>query len=221
MGIMALGYGSEFHLLRWLGRHRDSFSQKVKEATRLKDDIHWLDFNFAEKPGQLDEELKGVEFASPNVQKAWRDFWPSTGNQQNWDCVGQTSAGKILLVEAKAHLGELKSPTHAKNDGKEKIKAAFAAVKQSIGVVPTANWMGDYYQFANRIAALWFLKEHGTDAALINIYFLNDLGNTRRKCPKDTDSWRAIIADEYEHLGITNNAFVNENVFPCFIEAYR
>lgn len=27
---MALGYGSEFHLLRWLGRHRNEFNKNVK-----------------------------------------------------------------------------------------------------------------------------------------------------------------------------------------------
>ena len=221
MGTMALGYGSEFHLLRWLGRHRDCLSEKVQEATGLKDPIHWLDFNFSQRPGQLDEELKGVEFASSDIQKSWEDFWPSTGNQQNWDCVGETSAGKILLVEAKAHIGELHSPTHAKESGRKKIEDAFTIVGQNIGVMSIAKWMEDYYQLANRIAALWFLRKDGTDAALVNIYFLNDLNNGNRDCPKDIDSWKPIIADEYKYLGITDNPFVKENVFSCFIEAYK
>jgi len=29
MGKMALGYGSEFHLLRWTGRHRNEFDKRV------------------------------------------------------------------------------------------------------------------------------------------------------------------------------------------------
>ncbi len=222
MGAMALGYGSEFHLLRWLGRHRDSLSEKVREAVGINDSIHWLDFGFPNGKGQLDEELQGFSFISDSkVQAEWKKFWPPRGTQHNWDCIGETSTGRLLLVEAKSHIEELKSSTKASEDSKQQIMDAFAIVGKSLGIGSTKNWTEIYYQLANRIAALWFLNKHCVAAALVNIYFLNDLGNSSRRCPSDISFWEEEIKKEYKYLGIFNNSFIKENVFSCFIEAYK
>ena len=38
------GYGSEFHLLRWMGRHRELFNQRVSTAVgRPGSVIKWMD----------------------------------------------------------------------------------------------------------------------------------------------------------------------------------
>ena len=47
MGEMGLGYGSETHLLRFMGRHRDKLDELILEETGSQS-IHWLDFKFAE-----------------------------------------------------------------------------------------------------------------------------------------------------------------------------
>ena len=62
MGDMALGYGSEFHLLRWLGRHRGKFTELVcKAGQRGWSDIRWLDFEFADGRLVPDSELCGSD----------------------------------------------------------------------------------------------------------------------------------------------------------------
>jgi hypothetical protein len=43
MGRMNASYGSEFHLLRMLGRHRRFFDSRICEATGA-DSVEWLDF---------------------------------------------------------------------------------------------------------------------------------------------------------------------------------
>jgi hypothetical protein len=45
MGRMGLGYGSEFHLLRYLGRHRRYLNRAIEDkfGGRVLD---WLDFSF-------------------------------------------------------------------------------------------------------------------------------------------------------------------------------
>jgi hypothetical protein len=43
MARLNAGYGSELHLLRMLGRHREYFNGKIRDATGA-DGIEWLDF---------------------------------------------------------------------------------------------------------------------------------------------------------------------------------
>lgn len=46
MASFGNGYGSECHLLRYLGRHRGRLDAAVAQASGATD-IHWLDFPFA------------------------------------------------------------------------------------------------------------------------------------------------------------------------------
>jgi hypothetical protein len=66
MEQIALGYGSEFHLLRWLGSHRNEFDKRVKGLIQV-DNISWLDFDFDENNPIPDKELKGLSFLDPNI----------------------------------------------------------------------------------------------------------------------------------------------------------
>ena len=57
------GYGSECHFLRWMGRHRKLFDERVSAAvSRPGEAINWLDFKFAPNKKWPDAELKGLEF---------------------------------------------------------------------------------------------------------------------------------------------------------------
>lgn len=61
MGQMAIGNGSEFHLLRWLGRHRNEFDERIKQELHT-DNISWLDFDFDKEKTITDKELTGISF---------------------------------------------------------------------------------------------------------------------------------------------------------------
>lgn len=147
MSKIGFGYGSEWHLLRFLGRHRNYLNEKIidvikMDETDLKERIHTnidrVDFDFDKKKKvHCDVELKGINFLnddhlrgllgwgerndfSGKIVKDWARFWPQTGNQQNWDAIGTVqidSNPEILLVEAKAHLAEIESKCGAKEDG--------------------------------------------------------------------------------------------------------
>src|SRR5579862_3664313 len=90
MGKMGDGYGSEFHLLRYLGYHRSALSRAVEKQTGGRV-IDWLDCAFGGKE-KLDRECKGVDFLDsvPDVKSAWLKFWPQTGNVPNWDAFVQS-----------------------------------------------------------------------------------------------------------------------------------
>ena len=150
MANIGKGYGSECHLLRWMGRHRKLFDQRVSNAVgRPTAPINWLDFNF--NPNKLwpDAELKGLEFlyGRPGLKSAWEEFWPTGAGIHNWDAVGWIGTGpqqELLLVEAKAHLEEMKSTCGASpHGGLPKIQRSFEEVKTCLGASPEADcWAG-------------------------------------------------------------------------------
>jgi hypothetical protein len=86
---MGHGYGSECHLLRYLGRHRELFNKVVQSVVGASS-VQWLDFHFDPIKRWQDGERKGVDFLPVEhpASLAWRKFWPQQGNPPNWDAVG-------------------------------------------------------------------------------------------------------------------------------------
>ncbi len=54
MGKMGFGYGSEYQLMRYMGRHLNEFNKQVQELLGSDDNINWYDFN---RTGLLDKEI--------------------------------------------------------------------------------------------------------------------------------------------------------------------
>ena len=166
MGKIGRGYGSEWHLLRYLGYHRGLLEEEILKKTG-GDQVTWLDFKFSNKnePLKRDKEWKGVEFLDKKIQKKWRAWWPQTGNAQNWDAVGELYFGdskEWLLVEAKAHINEIKNGCGAKQEGgRDRIVSNLVEAKESFNAeeVSVEKWLAPYYQFCNRLAVLHFLQK--------------------------------------------------------------
>ena len=58
MSKMRLGYGSEFHLLRFMGRHREVLNSAVAKALKVPtNSIAWVDFGFDPKQWVPDREI--------------------------------------------------------------------------------------------------------------------------------------------------------------------
>ena len=88
MARLGDGYGSECHLLRYLGRHRRLLDEEVKKLVRA-DAIEWADFAFDPNNKWPDAELTGLDFleAGNSARQAWADCWPQRGSAPNWDAV--------------------------------------------------------------------------------------------------------------------------------------
>jgi hypothetical protein len=199
VGKMGDRYGSEFHLLRYLGYHRHDLNRAVEKETggRVSD---WLDFAFGGE-GRLDRERKGVDFvdSASDVKSAWLEFWPQSGNVPNWDAVGRLESNsgiEYLLVTIKAN--------------------GFTA--------DVEEWLRPYYQYANRLAHLHFLIEHRVRARLVFIYFCGDNWNGRtlssRKppnCPKDAQQWESYLKDMYDRLRMKGQSKLEERVHSLFL----
>ena len=178
MAEMALGYGSEYQLLRYLGHHRNYLDSKIKDATKNNSPIEWMDYPVANRVS-LDGEWTDVRFLKhlqcPNydrIVKVWGDFWPKTGKRPSWDGIFQQD-GVLYIVEAKAHVEELENnPTQAKEESRGIIKKAFEQVTHS--PAKAELWLkSKYYQLANRISFVYFLNSQGIKAKVCYIFFLN------------------------------------------------
>ena len=73
MSKMGYGYGSECHLLRWMGRHRQNLDRRVGEAIGRRDEpIGWMDFRFDPKATWPDSEIKGIKFLESGTVRTMR-----------------------------------------------------------------------------------------------------------------------------------------------------
>lgn len=222
MGKIGCGYGSEWHLLRFMGRHRGLLNRRILEVVG-GDGIDWLEFGFHESKPWLDAEIRGLGFLQPDdpVRMAWNQWWPQGRGIHNWDAVGRVRSGDAeewLLVEAKAHLGELISDCAATSQASRlMIQHAFAQTKQALGVPEGRDWMHDYYQFCNRVAALYFLNEHGVPARLLHVYFIGDQSDARRACPAEEKTWREAIQAQETHIGLPASHRLKDRMRELFL----
>ena len=99
-------------------------------------------------------------------------FWPKGGPQ--WDALGKGDRDDtIFLVEAKANIPEINSSIQAKfANSISKIHTSLHETQKFLNCKKALNWEEGFYQYANRIAHLYFFREICCiEAYLIFIYF--------------------------------------------------
>lgn len=221
-------YGSEWHLLRYLGRHRHRLNERVREATG-GDVLDWTDhlWNPSRQPWYFDgptfdAEWRGLDFLAGDIaaRREWPGFWPQSGNVHNWDAVGWLRVGvqvELLLVEAKGHLGELRSSCGAQpHGGLQTIQDAMSEAKQAFGAPAAADWLQPYYQFCNRLAVLHHLTLHGVGARLLFVYFCGDT-NPNGQCPQGEAGWEPALLAMHQHIGLTGRSALEGRVHKLFL----
>ena len=143
------------------------------------------------------------------------DFWPDYGPQ--WDALG-VSDDEIILVEAKANIPEMVSPgTGAKNPQSiKKIRNSLDEVKKYLSVSNSIDWTGTFYQYVNRIAHLYYLREKNQiKAHLLFIYFINDI---TVHGPKTKDEWLGAIQTMECYLGLTKKYKLRKYIHDIFLD---
>ncbi|QMU57292.1 MAG: hypothetical protein GKR98_03155 [Boseongicola sp.] len=124
--------------------------------------------------------------------------------------------GAPVLVEAKAHVREFFSPaTQASRRSREKIERAFVEVAPSFGSVNPELWSRLYFQYANRLAHLWFFHRHGVKAHLLFVSYLNDHDVDG---PSNSEVWSATFDAADYALGIKRNPLSSKflhHTSPC------
>lgn len=213
---LALGYGSKYQLLRMLGWHRNEFNKSIAKSADVNEDINWFDFKFN---GPEDKELLNFDFLD-NLKDEWRNYWTCGPVGLNWDAVGISKDGTLILVEAKAHVGELKSSSGGKKESKEKNNKIISNYLKKYGINRTADdWNKDFYQLANRLIAIDFLHERGVKAKLVYVLFENGykFNSSSNKSASYSD-WINAMNNELVLAGIKGTeleSFINICIVNC------
>ncbi len=193
--------GSQKWLQFLVNRDRKIIDESIRKHLKLntEDTIDWLspleDDCLAE---YQDDEFLDRLFTQLD-KRPLNSFWPQGGPA--WDGLAKTSRGDILLVEAKAHVSELRSSCRASSPPLELIRDSLAETAEFYGSSLASNWTENYYQYANRLAHLYLLRQlNDIPAWLVFVYFVNDL---EMDGPKSVDEWHKAIETIHEHLGVT------------------
>ena len=209
---------------RWLqlavNRCPKVIDEAVAEAIGLEhgETIQWLSplesDAFTEYQDHAFLERLGI---SPQY-RLLEDFWPTWGPV--WDGLARTSGGRHLLIEAKANIPEFDtSPTGARGGSLDKIRKAFDETRAYLKVRSKTDWSECFYQYANRLAHLYFLRElNRFDAALVFVYFVGDTTVSGRN-PVPYEGWQIAVDLATHHLGIlAHSPWIRDNVADVFID---
>lgn len=137
--------------------------------------------------------------------------WPRNG--PCWDAlaiVRRNGENGVLLVEAKSYPGEFfGSGCGAGARSRSRIEHALAATKASLGADAQADWLGRLYQFANRLAHVYLLRERlSVPAWLVNVCFTDDPHS-----PTTLAQWQAALPPVHAELGLGENLPFVSTVF--------
>ena len=213
MGRRGHGYGSEDHFIRYRTDHAELLDSYIKAALPHPGAITWL------YPAQGVEEepkdLSFVDFTEPQL-KQWHAFWPNPGNR-SWDGIARCD-GEWLLFEAKANETELCSPrTGASPPSLRQIARALDEVKLFLGVPSETVWHWRYYQYTNRLAALYFLNVVAKiPARLIFLYFTGDVFPDGKPCPQNEQAWRLLISKCHAELKLPDMHRLSDRTHDVF-----
>lgn len=147
-----------------------------------------------------------------HLAAALNAFWPARGPQ--WDALARTDAGDVLLVEAKAHIGELCSPrSKASEASLGRIISALDATAASLGAKPLAAWNVAFYQLANRLAHLHFLRSQSLPAWLVLVNFV---GDDEMDGPSSEEVWRAAYDMAGHVMGLPQRHLLSAHMIEIF-----
>jgi hypothetical protein len=161
------------------------------------------------------EALKALGVPA-RVQHSLADFWPRRGPV--WDGLARTGKGDLLLLEAKANVAELASGrSQGGPESLSKITERLSEVREYLAPRSVADWSHTFYQYANRLAFLYFLRRmNKLPAHLVFVYFVNARDV---KGPASRAEWEAALTLMYAALGLPKRHRLTPFIHNIFIDS--
>jgi hypothetical protein len=182
------------------------FREILRELPHLKvnciDQIKWLSplekDTYVEYSDSAFIDQLGIKLE----HKALDVFWPKGGPV--WDGLAKTDKKDILLIEAKSHIGELLTILRAKDeDSLRTISQSLTQTQDFLGGKSHLDWTAPFYQYTNRLAHLYCLRElNKLPAHLIFVYFLND---PDMHGPSKREEWQGALKLMKTLLGLSRH----------------
>ena len=148
------------------------------------------------------------------LREALSQFWPKNGPQ--WGALGKTSDDKAyVLIEAKANVAEIVSSCSAKDKKSLTIiSKRLAETQRWLNCRKSfIDWKNGFYQYANRLAHLYFLREKAQkEAYLVFLYFVDDSTHI----PTSLDAWHSALKLQKQLMGLSSGS-LSDKVIELFI----
>jgi hypothetical protein len=196
-------YGSQYWLRLAVNKAQSVIDRELAAAAEIPptEQIEWISPLEPEYEEYKDQEFLdrlGVPLTTVPLHK----FWPEGGPV--WDALARTAKPRVFLMESKAHISEIdSSESGASPNSLKRIAKSLNEVRAFLEADPIVDWTRTFFQYTNRIAHLYLLRElNNIEAYLINIYFLNDI---RMKGPSTIQEWEGALTLLKTHLGITRS----------------
>jgi hypothetical protein len=214
-GVVYVGdRGSKLRIAEWVNRRAAALNQTLLDSSSTLRDfctgsLRWrsplLEKDFHEYSDDLWRALR-----LPTPDPVRDGFWPR--GLPHWDGVatvpGPHGNRGLLLVEAKSHTNELKAECEASPSSRRRIVEALATAQQYVGVPRGVDWTAPYYQYANRLAFLYYLRaRRNIPTWLCFIYFTGDdfeVGGVMQPCPAEKADWKPLLDDVQRTLALPN-----------------
>jgi hypothetical protein len=188
--------------LKWIQRavnsRPDLLDREIVSTLADSGAVEWLSPRAEDDYAEYRDKAFLNRIGYPELSDRLSEFWPRRGPQ--WDALGKTTRGTVLLVEAKAHVGEICSPgSGAGGEARLMIERALASAASHMVARPKAPWIDTFYQLANRLAHLHFLRVNGVDAWLVLVNFIDD---EEMNGPRGVAEWQAAYQVVHHVMGI-------------------
>lgn len=195
-----------------------SLNQPIADYLGSGQSIEWRspldDDDYAEYRDGGFLDLLGLSELRPKLS----EFWPARGPQ--WDALGVSSSGTILLVEAKAHIAEMCSPASAASP--ESLKLIKHSLEEAAAELKArddrADWHRVFYQLTNRLAHLNWMRSQGIDARLVMVNFVND---HEMNGPTSANEWKAAYQVAFHALGLRPHHALAKFVLEVFPDVMK
>lgn len=193
--------GSQFWLQTLVNENPEILNKAiVKAAPALKGQtIEWVSPLASEGYREYRDEVFLKKLDVGLTKCPLDEFWPKRGPV--WDGLARTSAGEILLVEAKSHIPEAVSPpSRASEKSRKLIRSSLDETKRYLNGSRDSDWAGIFYQVTNRLAHLYLLRTlNKIPSHLVFIYFV---GDREMNGPETVDEWNGAVRTIETFLGV-------------------
>lgn len=207
--------GSRLRCLLLTGKSRDTvhtFLQALVAPHAVLDEAsEWMPGGFLHSAEVRLEQQWPQEFLTENQREELAGWWlkrRQSATTPTWDIVSickiDGKAG-LVLVEAKAHAGELGADDSCKSENAEnrqQIADAMSEANAGLNAVePGWSLQRDsHYQLSNRFALSWKIASMGTPVVLVYLGFLDawDMNVGARNIFESAEAWRECLL-KYAH----------------------
>jgi len=214
-------YGSKGSL-KWVQELINScpfvFNKELSNQLELDlEEIEWLSPLKNDDYAEYRDDDFLIKLGLEEFKEQLHDFWPKRGPQ--WDALGKEKEHKkYFLVEAKANIPELSSILTAYSKRSiSQIRNSLNQVQDYLNCKPSICWESGFYQYANRIAHLYLLRNLcKVDAFLVFLYFVND----HTRMPTSKLEWEGALKKQKQLLGLKNHK-LQRFVIDIFIDVNK